>query len=273
MVRKRIGLAQNFFRDPQLVAAIVRQSSLSPEDVVVEIGPGEGIITEQLANVVGKVLAIEKDPTLAADLRKKLPNIEVHCADFLAFEVKEDRYKIFSNIPFNRTADILKRILKLKEVEESYLVVQKEAAEKYTGVPRETEISVRTKPWVTSEIIRQFERTDFEPVPSVDVVLLHIRRREQPLIPADQAQIYKEFVTHGFHGAKDSLALSFKKVFTYTQWKRLSANLKFPLKATPTSLRFEQWLGLFNYFLTGVAEEKKLAAGFTTKGTVARRGS
>jgi 23S rRNA (adenine-N6)-dimethyltransferase len=95
--------------------------------------------------------------------------------------------------------------------------------------------------------------------------MLHLRRRADPLLPNHQTELYRRFVGHGFHAAKDNLALSFKKVFTYEQWKRLSKDLKFPLKATPSGLRFEQWLGLFRYFLTGVAEEKKIALGFITR--------
>lgn len=268
MVRKRIALGQNFFTNPQLVASLVQNSSLSAEDVVVEVGPGEGIVTEELAKVARKVISVEMDFVLAAALKKKFedkPNVEIHAGDFLQFEVTEPSFKIFSSIPYNRTADIVKRILNSEQVREAYLVVQKEAAEKYTGTPRETEVSVLNKPWVASEIIRHFERTDFEPVPSVDSSLLHLLRREAPLVPPRQAELYRQFVSHGFHAAKDNLALSFKKVFTYTQWKRLAKDLKFPLKVTPSALRFEQWLGLFNYFLTGVAEEKKVALGFTTK--------
>lgn len=268
MVRKRIELAQNFFKDPQLVASLVQYSALSEEDIVVEIGPGEGIITNELAKVALKVIAVERDFALASSLQKKMrekPNVEIHTADFLQFEIKEASYKIFSNIPFNRTADIVKKILDSKQVREAYLIIQKEAAEKYTGRPRETEISVLTKPWVASKIIRHFERTDFEPAPSVDVALLHLQRLDGPLVPEPQAELYRQFVRYGFHAAKDNLALSFKKLFTYAQWKRLAKDLKFPLKVTPTALNFEQWMGLFKYFLTGVSEEKKVALGLSAK--------
>ena len=260
MIRKRIGLAQNFLKDPQLVARLIRNSSISAEDVVVEIGPGEGIITDELAKIAGKVIAVEKDPILATRLKKRMegkPHVEVHTADFMRFSVKENAYKIFSNIPFNRTADIVKRILKFDHPSDAYLIIQKEAAEKYSGVPMETKISVLTKPWFTFDIAYQFERTDFEPVPSVDVVLLHIHARDRPLLQKGEAEMYRQFVSYGFHSTRENLSLAFKKIFTYTQWKRLSRDLKFPIKVKPTELRFDEWLKLFSYFLTGVAEEKK----------------
>lgn len=136
-------------------------------------------------------------------------------------------------------------------------MVQKEAAWKFTGNPTETEVSVLAKPWFTLEILREFRRTDFEPVPSVDVVLLHIAKRDQPLVSLSNARSYQKFVKFGFEAWKKDLKTAYKGVFTYEQWKRLSKNLSFPLKATPVELRFEQWLGLFEYFLTGVIDSKK----------------
>ena len=276
MVRKRIALGQNFFTNPQLVSFLVQNSSLSPDDTVVEIGPGEGIITRELAKVARKVIAVEMDSALARNLKERMksqPNVKIYTGDFLKFDIAGEDYNIFSNIPFNRTADIVKRILRSEQCREAYLVVQKEAGEKYTGMPRETEVSILNKPWVAAEITHHFKRTDFDPVPSTDTVMLHLWRRHDPLVTNHQKEIYRRFVSHGFHAAKDNLALSFKNIFTYEQLKRLSKDLGFPLKVTPSALKFEQWLGLFKYFLTGVAEEKKLALGLITReGSQAKRG-
>lgn len=261
MVRKRIRLAQNFFKDRKLVASIVANSSINKEDVVYEIGPGEGIITGELAGHARKVIAIEKDATLAVRLRNKFRengNVEIQGGDFLKYRIKERKYKIFSNIPFNITAEVVKTILFGENPpEEAYLVVQKEAAGKFTGNPAETEVSVLAKPWFTLEVLCEFRRTDFEPVPNVDVVLLHITKRKQPLISSVNKHNYEKFVKFGFEAWKKDLKTAYKQVFTYEQWKRLSKNLSFPLKATPRELKFEQWLGLFEYFLVGVIDSKK----------------
>jgi 23S rRNA (adenine-N6)-dimethyltransferase len=261
MVRKRIRLAQNFFRDRKLVASIVANSSVDKGDTVYEIGPGEGIITRELAERSGKVIAIEKDTMLAVRLRNKFresDNVEIREGDFLRYRIKERKYKIFSNIPFNITAEVVKAILFGENPpEEAYLVVQKEAAGKFTGNPTETEVSVLAKPWFTLEVLREFRRTDFEPVPSVDVVFLHIVKREQPLVASVNERSYQKFVKFGFEAWKKDLKTAYKHVFTYEQWKRLSKNLSFPLKVTPAELKFEQWLGLFEYFLTGVIDSKK----------------
>ncbi len=261
MVRKRIQLAQNFFRDRSLVVSIVAASAITKEDIVYEIGPGEGIITGELAERAGKVVAVEKDAVLAAHLRSRFRgkgNVEIHDGDFLRYRIKENKYKVFSNIPFNITAEVVKRILFGENPpSEAYLVLQKEAAGKFSGSPVETEVSVLAKPWFEFKILREFRKTDFEPVPSVDVVLLHIARREQPLVSPANAQSYRKFVQFGFEAWKKDLKTAYKHVFTYEQWKRLSKNLSFSLKATPAELKFEQWLGLFKYFLTSVIDSKK----------------
>lgn len=261
MVRKRIKLAQNFFRDQKLVSSIVANSSLNREDVVYEIGPGEGIITRELAKRAKKVVAIEKDPTLVERLQKKfgtMGNIEIIRGDFLQYCIKEKKYKIFSNIPFNITARVVKRILFEENFpEEAYLVLQKEAARKFSGNPVETEISVLAKPWFTLKILREFKRTDFEPIPGVDVVLLHIIKRRKPLVSSVDALNYRKFVKFGFEVWKRDLKTTYKNVFTHEQWKRLSRDLSFFIKATPSELKFEQWLGLFEYFKVGVIDSKK----------------
>lgn len=261
MIRKRIRLAQNFFRDPRLVALIVADSSIGKDDVVYEIGPGEGIITKELAARAGTIIAIEKDPVLVAELQKKfhvMKNVHIYAGDFLRYPIKEKCYKIFSNIPFNITADVVKGILfGGNPPQEAYLIVQKEAAEKFSGLPNETEASILAKPWFSIETIREFRRIDFEPVPSVDVVLLHIIKRKESLVAPEETERYRRFIGFGFETWKKDLKTVYKQVFTYEQWKRLSRDLSFPLKATPTELTFEQWLGLFRYFLRGVIDSKK----------------
>lgn len=261
MIRKRIRLAQNFFRDRGLVNLIVANSSISKDDAVYEIGPGEGIITKELAEKAGKIIAIEKDVNLANRLRKKfynIVNVQILEGDFLKYKIQNKGYKIFSNIPFNITAEVVKRILfEENPPDEAYLVIQKEAAGKFIGVPHETEVSVLAKPWFEFKILHEFRRTDFEPVPGVDVVFLYIRKRKQDLVTKENTWKYQKFVQFGFRAWKKDLKTAYEEIFTYEQWKRLSHSFSFSVKATPTDLNFDQWIGVFNYFLVGVIDSKK----------------
>jgi 23S rRNA (adenine-N6)-dimethyltransferase len=250
--RRQVFLAQNFLWSPGLVRRLVARSSIRPSDVVYEIGPGKGIITAELARAAEKVVAIEKDSKLVRRLRERfrgVGNIEIIEQDFLQFSIRARDYKIFANIPYSMTASIVRKILSVPPVpSEAYLILQKEPARKFSGCPTETLFSLLAKPFFEFQIVAELKRTDFDPVPAVDSVLLRIARRRAPVLQKEEAVLYREFVQYGFGRWKRHLRSAFKHVFTYKQWKRLSQELHFPLNATPTELTFVQWLGLFKAF-------------------------
>jgi len=257
-VRKRIRYGQNFFKDQNLVAELVKSTNLSPEDIVYEIGPGEGIITQELAKQVKKVVAIEIDKELFSKLKVKLKdfnNISLINTDFLNYEVPDKNYKVFSNIPFNITADVIRKLLDDKNSPtKAYLVLQKEAAEKFTGDSKETQFSVLYKSWFKFKVIRKFNKSDFKPEPSVETVFFKLEKQKEPLLSEDQKAEYTKFVKYGFSQWKTTLGKNFKKVFTYKQWKRLSKDLGFKASSQPTDLSFKQWLILFKFYLDGVSK-------------------
>jgi 23S rRNA (adenine-N6)-dimethyltransferase len=251
-VCKRKRLAQNFITKSSLVDSLLNRSSITPDDVVYEIGPGAGILTRALVKRVRKVIAIEKDRDLYMNLKRKLEhdkNIILHNTDFLKFNIIDSCYKVFANIPFNITSAIMKKIIYAPNPPaEAYLIIQKEAAEKFIGIPKTTQFSVLVKPWFRLRIIRSFKRTDFSPVPNVDVVMLHMKKRSPPLVALQERHVYERFITRGFNAWKKNVKQNYKNTFTYTQWKRLSRDLAFPFHAKPSELRFEQWLGLFEFY-------------------------
>src|SRR5215217_618683 len=148
---KRIALAQNFLRSSKIVRSLLASSSITSRDVVYEIGPGRGIITAELAQIARRVVAIEKDPSLARRLGERFQNVgnvQIIANDFLQYRIDDREYKLFANIPYNITADIVHKILYIAPMpSEAYLIMQKEAAEKFSGSPNETQFSVLVKPW------------------------------------------------------------------------------------------------------------------------------
>lgn len=258
---KQMSLAQNFLRSSKLVRSLLDISSIAASDIVYEVGPGHGTITAELARIAYQVIAIEKDPVLVQGLRKRFQhvnNVEIKENDFLNYRIANQEYKIFANIPYNITAGIVRKILYLPPIpSEAYLVVQKEAAEKFSGSPKETQFSILAKPLFDFQIIRELRRTDFEPSPNVDSVILHIKKRHSVLVQEKDAFLYRSFVRYGFGRWKNKLKLSFKPIFTYPQWKRLSRDLHFSLDATPSTLTFEQWLDMFEFFRHSVPDSKQ----------------
>lgn len=257
-LRPSIRLAQNFLKDPSLVTELVERADLGADDVVYEIGPGRGIITEALAKICRRVVAIEVEPQLATTLRdhfKTIKNIEVINASVLEFEFPNIPYKVFSNIPFNITADVMRKLLYNDHPPTiADLIVQREAAEKYSGVRWESQASVLLKPWYEFHMAHSFRGSDFDPVPAVEVALLDIRRRRDPLVCTSDADAYRRFVVYGFSRQRANLGKSYKKVFSHLQWKRLAVEFGFDVHAQPTCLTFDQWLGAFRFFLEGARQ-------------------
>jgi 16S rRNA A1518/A1519 N6-dimethyltransferase RsmA/KsgA/DIM1 with predicted DNA glycosylase/AP lyase activity len=165
---KQIRLAQNFLRSSKLVRSLLRQVLSSHVILSTKLVPGAGIITAALARIARNVIAIEKDPELAQQLCRRFEsfrNVHIITNDFMQYHIPTREYKIFANIPYNITAGIVRKILyTLPAPSEAYLIVQREAAEKFSGHPDETQFSILAKPWFDIQIIRELRKTDFEPV-------------------------------------------------------------------------------------------------------------
>jgi 23S rRNA (adenine-N6)-dimethyltransferase len=258
---RQIALAQNFLRSSALARRLLDASSITPLDIVYEIGPGRGAITAALACVARRVVAIEKDLLLVQNLCTRfqdVDNVQIIKGDFMRFRIPDQEYKIFANIPYNITADIVRKILYTPPVpSEAYLIVQKEAAEKFSGSPKETQFSILAKALFDIQIVCELQRTEFIPAPNVDSALLHIRKRCPPLIRGEDISLYHHFVRFGFGSWKKNLKLAFKPIFSYEQWRRLSRDFHFPLDVKPTELTFEQWMGLFDSFKHRVPARKQ----------------
>ena len=259
--QSRKELAQNFLIHPKTVRNLVTHADFTPQDHVLEIGPGNGIITKELAKAAGQITAVELDTQLLPKLRKAFtpyPNIKLVQGDILKTHLPAPPYHIFANIPFNITAPILQRLyFAAHPPQHAWFIMQQETAEKFAGIPLSTESSILFQPWFYFQIPEHISRYEFRPVPSVDAALLHMTARPKPRLDPQHKILYHRFVAFGFRSWKKSLKLGYKQIFTYPQWKRLAKSNKFPIDAIPSDLNFDQWLALFNYFLTGVSEEKK----------------
>lgn len=257
---RRRSLSQNLFRDPKLVAHLVGLAKIGPKDTVVDIGAGRGIITAELAKVSGRVIAVEVDPEMAVELKREFavcPNVEVYLVDIRRFALPQGDYKVFANVPFHITSDIVYQLLYYSSPPvAAYLVLAKEAAEKFAGVPRETQFSVLAKPWFEFKILRELRPSDFSPEPEVAVVLLEIVKRGVSLVSLPEEALYKGLIKFAFGTWRKDLKAGLGRIFTYNQWKRLAEDNGFEVHAKPTDLTFSQWLAIFKFLEQGVDSVK-----------------
>lgn len=247
-----IRSTQNFLKSARLVDLLLERSSIGSNDVVVEIDPGKGRITRRLAARCRSLVAIELDGALVTFLRGRLtemPNVVLYHGNALDFPLPAGPYKVFSNIPFNITASLVSKLMEASNPpEDSYLIVQREAAYRILGRPSETLFALTIKPWFEPSVLYQFSPDDFDPAPRVAVVMLRLRKRGPPLIPAHQAKSFRDFVSWGFSDDR-ALDVIFRQVMGKLQGRRLLAHMGIETKQRPSTIQFEQWLALFRQFV------------------------
>ena len=189
---KRMG--QNFLSDPQAAKKIVRQSGVSSEDIVLEIGPGLGAITTPLSEIAKKVYAVEKDkrivPILTEELLiKGITNTSVIENDILDFDIidlskKEKQHIIvMGNLPYNISSQVLVKLIHSRRVvPHAVLMFQKELAERITARPGCRDygrLSVMLRYCAEIETLTQMKSAQFYPKPGVDSTVLKIIFRKQ----------------------------------------------------------------------------------------------
>jgi 23S rRNA (adenine-N6)-dimethyltransferase len=247
--RSSLTVSQNFLHSPRLTECLVAMTGVGPNDFVIEIGAGKGIITATLARRCHFVLAIEKDPLLAAGLQCRFagdPLIEIRHADVLRIPLPKGPYKVVANIPFNLTADIVTRLTTAPNApDDTYLVVQREAAERFIGQPRGTLFAALLHPWFEVSILYRFRPTDFAPPPAVETVLMRMRKRGPPLIEQRNRALYRDLVAYLFTAWQPTIGHALEKALgrPTVQWIERAGVTT--LGAPPSHLTPDCWTELF----------------------------
>jgi 16S rRNA (adenine1518-N6/adenine1519-N6)-dimethyltransferase len=181
-MKKEYG--QHFLRDPNILGVIGRLAELLPDDVVLEIGPGEGVLTRYLAERVARVHAVEIDPALEPALRDLPDNVDVVFGDALAVELPRDATKLVANLPYNvATPVIVESLGGLPNVRLWCVMVQREVADRLFAEPGTKDygaVSVLVQLAAERTGFHAVSRTVFRPPPNVDSALVAFRRKELP---------------------------------------------------------------------------------------------
>lgn len=245
-------LSQHFLRKGATAARLIRGTSITDTDLVVEIGPGHGALTIPLARRARRLIAVEIDATLASKLRSKLGDrVEIVDGDFLTTPLPLHRYKVVGNVPFARTTDIVRKLVEAPNPpEDTWLTVQREAGHRFTGSPyvNETLWSLRLKPWWHVEIVDRLRRSDFDPPPSVDSVFLWMSQRARPLLAESEGRVFMELIV-GTYERGLSIRQTTRRWLSNNQIRRLARDLCFEIDGRPSSLSFEQWLGIVRFIM------------------------
>jgi len=196
-------LGQHFLKDEKLVEWILEIGKVSKKDTILEIGPGKGILTRRLAEMGGKVLAVEKDWQLVEYLKRALKgftNLKIVHQDALFFDPHQlSNYKLIANLPYNITSPIIRKFLTAQNPPQLLvLMVQKEVAERLVAKPGNSDrglLTLMVEMFGRAEIVEIVPASAFWPQPNVESAIIKIQNqsasRRTKIPREDQEKIMK----------------------------------------------------------------------------------
>lgn len=211
--RKRFG--QHFLHDAQVIARIVAAIDPQPQDALVEIGPGHGVLTRPLLAAAGKLDAIEIDRDLAAELRTTLvpQGLVLHEADALRFDfaalaaARGQRLRVVGNLPYNVSTPLLFHLLATPAaISDLHIMLQREVIERICASPGSDaygRLTVMLAPWVETEHLFDVGPGAFRPAPKVWSAVARLVVRETPAFPL--APAFAKLVAAAFSQRRKTL--------------------------------------------------------------------
>lgn len=215
---------QHFLRSRSTVEKILRAASLSEDDRVLEIGPGEGVLTLELCRQAGRVHAFEVDPALAQALReKKIENLLVHEGDFLQQDpaacLGSDARDlvVVANLPYYITAPIMEKLFWQRPVPvgKGILMMQEEVAQRVCGPASRQAgaLTYITGAFFEAEYLFKVPPGCFSPPPKVDSAVIALRPRPWSFNPTtSQTALYERLVSTAFQARRKQLTRSLRAV-------------------------------------------------------------
>ncbi|MBI5913015.1 ribosomal RNA small subunit methyltransferase A [Candidatus Azambacteria bacterium] len=280
---KRLG--QNFLVNRGIIEKIIAAAALEKTDTVLEVGPGHGALTLELAQKAERVIAIEKDRGLAEILRaklaeKKIANVEIIEGDILVFlstrySLLPTRYCVVANIPYYLTSALIRQLLELAHPPERIiLTIQKEVAQRIAAHGgKESILSLAVKFYADAQILFYVSRGSFSPSPNVDSAVIEIipRKEKQAVAP----EVFFTVVKAGFSAPRKKLLGNLAKGLSIEKEKiaAMFARLGVDADVRSEQLSLAQWLALapaLMYGREGLPRRSTSAAAKRQKDVVSR---
>ena len=207
--KKRLG--QNFLTDEKAIETILDTSDITKDDVVVEIGPGLGFVTEHLVKLAKKVYAVELDEDMVKEISKiDADNIEILHKDILKTDLSEfgTNLKVVANIPYYITSPILAHLLgevddlnnkNRNAISQVVLMVQYEVAKRLTANEKSPSkefglLSILSQFWAEVEYIQKVGARSFFPAPKVDSAIVKLTVKDEPLLKLSNYTFFRKVV-------------------------------------------------------------------------------
>ena len=258
---RRHALGQHFLVNPGVLQKIVRAISPGPDELIIEVGAGKGVLSLPLAEKAGKVIAVEKDRRLAAGLRgQKVPNLAIVESDILKIDFqklikKEDRFagrvKLVGNLPYSISSLLLFRVLEHKTLFTGCVfLLQKEVAERISATPgskKYAPLSILFQISFETRLLFAVSPGSFSPPPKVDSALVSLQRRPAPLFLIREEALFQKFLRGAFAQRRKILFKNLENLgFLCSRVEDAYQRLQIGHLARPEELTISQFVGLFD---------------------------
>ncbi|MFA5652002.1 MAG: 16S rRNA (adenine(1518)-N(6)/adenine(1519)-N(6))-dimethyltransferase RsmA [Candidatus Paceibacterota bacterium] len=255
------SLGQNFLKSKLALLAMIKAGEITNKDTVLEIGPGQGALTEKLLETGGKVIAVEKDDRLIEFLNEKFANEKkkgqfklIH-DDILELDLdtiglKNGNFKLIANIPYYITGLIFRKFLE-GNIQPSKLVimVQKEIADRIIARDeKESLLSLSVKAYGMAKKIMKVEKENFSPAPKVDSAILLVDNISKVFFEEIDEKSFFEVIKTGFAHKRKMLIANLKEKFGKNDLQKIFQDLKISEKTRSEDLKLENWKELIKKF-------------------------
>lgn len=249
-VRAKKSLGQNFLLHQQTASHIADASGISKEDVVLEVGPGTGMLTRELLARAKKVIAIEADNALIPVLEETFAGeiaegkLQLLQQDVRVFDTKtiSGAYKVVANIPYYITGELIRQFLTAAHKPLSMtLLVQKEVAERIARAKKESILSLSVKAFGTPSFIFKVPRGAFIPAPNVDSAVLSITDINPNAFSPGEEERFFAVVKAGFAHKRKRLAKNLESLMEPKRAQEALEKAEIPPNARAEDLSLSDW--------------------------------
>jgi len=241
---------QHFLRSSRLAAELVRDAGVVPGELVFDIGAGTGMLTCALLEARARVVAIEADSALAAQLHRRFVGRDVSVveADARSFAWPREQFSVVSNLPFAGSGRIIESLLRdpASGLRHADVIVQWELGQKHAAVWPSTLRSSYWRAWFEVTIAARLVRSAFAPPPSVDAAVLRVTRRARARVDPEDQDRYWRFLAGAFR-SQAPLGRALRGQVTPRQLRRLADVCGFDVASRPRDLDARQWASLFAF--------------------------
>jgi 16S rRNA (adenine1518-N6/adenine1519-N6)-dimethyltransferase len=248
--RPKKNLGQNFLTDIRTQQKIIQSCDLKAEDIVVEIGSGQGVLTKLIAPHVKRLICVETDRDLIEPLRSSLPSVEIIHADFLKWDMSDlpDGIKVIGNIPYYISTPIIEKLIEdRRKVAEAFLTVQLEFGQRLiapAGGKDYGSLTCFAQYYADIKMLFKIKNTCFKPSPKVDSCFLRLIMRPHPEAIGDIEEFLFKLIQTAFQQRRKNIVNTLKGLVSKEKLEASLKDLGIDLNARPENLTLSNYIDL-----------------------------